>query len=173
MRIVVGLLIGLAGCTCAPEPPAVVSHVAGYRPLIDAVVRNDVPAVAQWSDNLLGPDDDGDGGASETTGAGLGFLRVAMTADERAMGLVAVSEGCGECHVARDVRPAQRPDSAAHADGAAWALYALVWGTPIGESSHPLAQVVAAAQADSAKMAAQQVLETCQSCHADSPVVNP
>lgn len=144
------------------------SHVAGYRPLIDAVVRNDVPAVAQWSENLLGPDDADDGGSSETIGAGLGFLRVAMAPDERAMAVVAVSEGCGQCHSAREVPPARRPDGSVHAEGAAWALHALVWGTPVGESAHPVAQVVAAARADSAKMAAQQVLETCQSCHADS-----
>lgn len=166
MRIVVGLLIGLAGCTCTPEPRAVVSHVAGYDPLIDAVVRDDVAAISQWSDNLVGPDDVDDGGSSETIGAGLGFLRVAASPDERAMALVAVSRGCGQCHVARGVRPPHRPDGSAHAQGASWALYPLVWGAPVEPSSHPEARVVAAAlAANSAEMAAQHVLETCQSCH--------
>jgi cytochrome c553 len=165
LRILVGLLIGLSGCTCVPQPRAVVSHVAGYRPLIDAIVRDDVPAMSQWSDNLVGPDDDDDGGSSETIGAGLGFLRVAMAPDERAMALVALSEGCGQCHVARGITPPRRPDSSVHAEGAVWALYALVWGVPMGESSHPQPTVVSAARADSAKMAAQQVVETCQRCH--------
>lgn len=162
MRIEGLLLLALSACRCTPETVPQPTHVPGYAPLVDAVIRDDGPAIEQWGDNLLGSDEDDDGGASMTIGAALGFLHVASAADERALALVSLSRGCGECHAARGVSAPARPSASDHAAGAQWALYPLVWSGEPGTSEHPEASVRAAAPGGP-----EAVVVACQACHAD------
>jgi len=97
------------GCS-RPEPePVTVHHAEDFGALVLAVQRDDAAAVAQWNESLLGMGEAGDGDAAARIGAAQGFLRVAMDAEERRDGLVALAQGCGSCHADHDVRAAYAP----------------------------------------------------------------
>ena len=164
MRIVGVLLFGLSACRCTPDPVSVVGHVPGFEPLVAAVVRDDVAAALQWSEGLVGPDEPDDGGASVGMGAALGFLRVSVAPDERAMALVRLSASCGRCLIARGLlAPAPTPFS--HEGGAVWVLDALLWGRELGAPETSLDRLSAAFQGTSPVEDATRALEACQSCH--------
>lgn len=155
----------LGGCRCQPAEAPATTHVPGMEPLTAAVARNDAPAIAQYADNLVGSDEEQDGGAGERIGAATGMLRVSLDGEERADALASLAAGCGRCHDARDVL-ARHPSRSGHAAAAGTALDALVWGhtaeLPAG-APESVAQVWG--EHTEPQMRAAAVLRACQTCH--------
>jgi cytochrome c553 len=168
-----------AACHARPEPaPPPPAHYEAWDALVDAAWHGDTEAVGTHLEAMIGgpPVDGATGPAAEadaTLGGALGFLRVAQTPDDLAMGITRAASACGACHAAEAV-PAPLAPEWSHPTAAAWAVDAVVWHRPdVPRAAVLPAEAGAALASDGAAARARSLLVACAGCHGPQGASGP
>ena len=177
MRRIVGFALVFAGCRCASQTPrdgpVVLPHYAEWETLIRQVALAEVGASSQVARDLTEGEASswaGEGGedGARAAGGALGFLQIATSVEDLAVGLPKAASGCAICHVGAGVQPTADRPAWAHETAAAWTAWGVVFSredAPPGGGEGALRNATEALPKTSAESFGD-LLSVCHGCHA-------